>query len=164
MSFGCHALSEVLFSPLHLAFRVEVGRCQPLVQGQGVTGGVKNDAAIDDAERPVHAQAQALEHRGEVPRIDELAVDRGLAADRVQAGTVQKGRTQGVIGQRLVEPGDRGGGLGEGGAERGGRRHPARWQGVQHASSGSPARCDAPPSSMPSSGYGTSHSESMICT
>src|SRR5689334_16815837 len=98
-----HASRQVLLRPQHLTFCIEVGRCQPLVQGQGVTGGVKNEAAIDDPQRPFHAQTQALEHRGKVPRIDELAIDRGLAANRVQSGTVQKSRAQGMAPPESAE-------------------------------------------------------------
>ena len=68
---------------------------QPLVQGEGVAGGGEDRAAVDDAQRAVHAQAQTFEHGGEVPGIDRLAVDRGLAAHRIEPGAVQEGRRNG---------------------------------------------------------------------
>ena len=109
---------QASLGPLDLAFLVEIRRGEPLVQLQRMAGGIEDGAAVDDAERAVHAQAKAFEHGGEVPGIDRLAVDRGLAAHRVEPGAVQKGRQQRVAGERLVEPGERGGGLREGGGER----------------------------------------------
>ena len=85
---------ERLLGPLHLALLVEIGRGQPLVQGQGMARRVEDQAAVDDAERRIHAQVQAFEHRREVPGIDRLTVDRGLAADRLESGAVQEGRGQ----------------------------------------------------------------------
>ena len=72
--------------------------------------GVEDHAAVDDAQFAVHAQPQAFEHRGEVPGVDRLAVDGGLAAHRVEAGAVEEGRQQRMAAQRLVEPGEGGGG------------------------------------------------------
>ena len=63
-------------------------------------------AAIDDSQRVIHAQAQPLEDGGEVPGIDAVAVHRGLAADRLEPRPMQKRRQQGMIVERLVEPGD----------------------------------------------------------
>ena len=45
-----------------------------------------------DAQRVIHAQAQPFEDGGEVPGIDFLAVDRGLAAHRLEAGAVEERR------------------------------------------------------------------------
>ena len=86
------------------------------------SGFVEDVAAVDDAQIGVHAQPQAFDGRGEVPGIDELAVDRGLTADRVEPGAVEEGLGQGMTGQRLVEPGDGGGGPGERRGEHMGRR------------------------------------------
>ena len=71
-----------------------------------MAGGGEDGAAVDDAERAVHAQAKPFEHGGEVPGIDRLSVDRGLAAHGVEPGAVQEGRQKRMAGERLVEPGD----------------------------------------------------------
>ena len=84
-----------------------------------MAGGIEDGAAVDNAQRAVHAQPQAFEHGGEVPGIDRLAVDRGLAAHRVEPGAVEEGRAQRVAAERLVEPGEGGGGAGERSGERG---------------------------------------------
>ena len=109
---------EDLFGALHRAFLVEVRCHQPLVQVERVAGGGEDGAAVDDAERAVHAQAKPFEHGGEVPGIDRLAVDRGLAAHGVEPGAVQKGRQKRMAGERLVEPGERRGGLRQGAGQR----------------------------------------------
>ena len=83
-----------------------------------MAGGGEDGAAVDDAERAVHAQAKPFEHGGEVPGIDRLAVDRGLAAHRVEPGAVQEGRQQRMAGECLVEPGERRGGLRQGAGQR----------------------------------------------
>ena len=82
------------------------GASQPLVQVERVAGGGEDGAAVDDAERAVHAEAQPLEHGGEVPGIDRLSVDRGLAAHGLEPDPVKKGRAQGVRTERLVKPGE----------------------------------------------------------
>ena len=83
-----------------------------------MAGGGEDGAAVDDAERAVHAQAKPFEHGGEVPGIDRLAVDRGLAAHGVEPGAVQEGRQKRMAGERLVEPGERRGGLRQGAGQR----------------------------------------------
>ena len=83
-----------------------------------MAGGGEDGAAVDDAERAVHAQAKPFEHGGEVPGIDHLAVDRGLAAHGVEPGAVQEGRQQRMAGECLVEPGERRGGLRQGAGQR----------------------------------------------
>ena len=65
---------ESSFGTLDVALLVEVGRCQPGRQVQGVAGRIEDHAAIDDAQSVVHAQPEALEHRGEVPWINRLAI------------------------------------------------------------------------------------------
>src|SRR5271166_5284548 len=51
-----------------ITFLVEIRCHQPLVQLQRMAGGVEDGAAVDDAQRAVHPEPQALEHRGsEVP-------------------------------------------------------------------------------------------------
>ena len=116
---------QVLLGLLDLAFLVEIRGDDPLVQHQRMTGGIEDGAAIDDAERAVHAQPQPLQHGGEVPGVDQLAVDRGLAAHRVEPGAVEEGRPQGMDVQRLVEPGDGGSGLDERRGQDGVHRRPA---------------------------------------
>ena len=112
------AAREDLSRPLDRALLVEIRCHQPLVQVERVAGGGEDGAAVDDAERAVHAQAKPLEHGGEVPGIDRLSVDRGLAADRVEPGAMQEGRQQRMAGERLVEPGERRGGLRQGAGQR----------------------------------------------
>ena len=109
---------EDLFGALHRAFLVEIRCHQPLVQVERVAGGGEDGAAVDDAERAVHAQATPFEHGGEVPGIDRQSVDRGLAADRLEPGAVQEGRQKLMAGECLVEPGEGRGGLRQGAGQR----------------------------------------------
>jgi hypothetical protein len=53
-----------------------------------VSGRLEDAAAIDDAQRSLHAQPQAFEYGGEVPGVDQPAVDGGLAAHRLGPGAV----------------------------------------------------------------------------
>ena len=115
---GRGGVREDLFGALHRAFLVEIRCHQPLVQVERVAGGGEDGAAVDDAERAVHAQAKPFEHGGEVPGIDHKAVDRGLAAHGVEPGAVQEGRQKRMAGERLVEPGERRGGLCQGAGQR----------------------------------------------
>ena len=142
---GCR---EDLFGALHRALLVEIRCHQPLVQVERVAGGGEDGAAVDDAERAVHAQAKPFEHGGEVPGIDRLAVDRGLAAHGVEPGAVQEGRQKRMAGERLVEPGERRGGLCQGAGQRriqvffpGGGRSSAS---SIFSTPGGPARAPAP--------------------
>ena len=48
-----------------------------------------------------------------MPRVDQLAVDRGLLADGVETGALEKRLGQGMARQRLVEASDGGRGTGE---------------------------------------------------
>ena len=77
------------------------------MQGEGVARRREDRAAVDDAQRAVHAEPQAFEHRREVPGVDRLAVDRGLTAHRLEPGPVQERRAQRMAGERLVEPAER---------------------------------------------------------
>ena len=115
---GRGGVREDLFGALHRALLVEIRCHQPLVQVERVAGGGEDGAAVDDAERAVHAQAKPFEHGGEVPGIDHLAVDRGLAAHGVEPGAVQEGRQKRMAGECLVEPGERRGGLCQGAGQR----------------------------------------------
>ena len=123
---------QTLLGLLDRALLVELRCNQPLVQAEGVAGGREDAAAVDDPQRVVHAQAQPFEHGGEVPRVDGLAVGGGLAADRFQPPAVQQRRPQGMGAQRLVEPGDRRGRLGERRDDRGVRGWRHRRQEINH--------------------------------
>ncbi len=57
---GAVGMFERSLGTLDQALLVEVGCREPAVQGQGMARGVEDGAAVDDAERAVHAQAQAL--------------------------------------------------------------------------------------------------------
>ncbi len=117
---GCATLRrQDLLSRLNLALLVEVRCHQPLVQRERVVGGLEHADAVDEAQHVIHAQAQPLEHGGEVPGVDRLAVDGGLAADRLEPGAVEQGRPERVVRRRLIEPGQRGGRAREAGGKRG---------------------------------------------
>ena len=51
-----------------------------------MAGRIEDHAAIDDAQGVIHAQPEALEHRGEVPWINRLAIHGRLTTHRLQAG------------------------------------------------------------------------------
>jgi hypothetical protein len=51
----------------------------------------------------VHAHPQSLKDSGKVPRIYKLTVDSGLAAHRLEPGSVEKGRQQRVAIEGLVQ-------------------------------------------------------------
>ena len=118
---------QVLLCLLDVAFLVEIRGNNPLVQHQRMPGGVEDFSPVDNAERAVHAQPQPLQHGGEVPGVDQLAVDRGLAAHRVEPGAVEESRKERMAVQRLVEPGDRRGRFGERRGERGVRVSVLPW-------------------------------------
>jgi len=90
-------------SAVYLTFLIIFGRGDPLIKLEGGSGGIEDRAAIDDAERVLHAQAQALDCRGKVPWVDAVAIDGGLAAHCLQARPIQKGRKERMIVERLVE-------------------------------------------------------------
>ncbi len=64
----------------------------------------------------------AAESGGEVPGVDRLAVDGGLAAHSVEADPVEEGRPQRMVLQRLVEAREGRGGVFEGAGKGGGGR------------------------------------------
>ena len=66
-----------------------------------------------------------------MPGIDRRAVDRGLAAHRLEPGAVEKGGEQRMEGKRLVQPGDRTGGQGECPGDRRVQCRPS-WQEIKH--------------------------------
>jgi hypothetical protein len=68
-----------------------------------------------------------------VPGFDQLAVDHSLAANGVEPGAMQEGTLQRVVGERLVEPGEGRGGLGQGAGERRIRGRPGLQPGVEHS-------------------------------
>ena len=113
---------EVALGHLHFALLVEVRRRDPLVQAERGAGRREDGAAIDDAQRVIHAQSQPLQHGGEVPGIDAVTVDRGLAPYRLEPGPVEESRTQRVVVEGLVEPCDGARSAFESSRQRGGRR------------------------------------------
>ena len=74
-----------------LALR-RIGRSKPPVEPEGMLGGGEQHAAVDQRRHMIEAQAHPLDQRRQVPRVDRLAVDRGLMADRVEAGPPGPGR------------------------------------------------------------------------
>ena len=136
---------EVGLGLMHHAFLIEVGKHQPLILIEGVARGVDDGAAVNPAEARVRVQPEPFEHGGEVPGVDQHPVDSGLAAHRVEPGAVEEGRPQGVAGQRLVEPGDRGRRRCERAGQRGARVGSARKQRVEHGSSGPLRRATCAP-------------------
>jgi hypothetical protein len=74
---------QVQLGDLYLAFLIEVRLDNPLMQAQRHARGLKDLAAIDDAQRVIHAQSQALQNGGHMPRINAVAVDGCLPADRL---------------------------------------------------------------------------------
>jgi hypothetical protein len=61
--------------------------------------------AFDGCANVVHAQPKALEHRGQVPGINRLAIHDRLTTHRVQPGAIQQSRQQWVTDKSLVHPG-----------------------------------------------------------
>jgi len=87
----------VAFGALHLPLLIEIRLDDPLVQGQRGPRRLKNLPAIDDAQGVIHAQPQPLEHGGEVPGIDALAVDGRLAPHRLEPGAIEEGGSRGWV-------------------------------------------------------------------
>jgi hypothetical protein len=87
------------FGALHLALLIEIRFGDLLMQFEGNAGSLQDVGAIDDPQIRVHPQPQAFEDRREMPGVDQLPVDRGLPAHRVEAGTVEEG-----MGQRSYWP------------------------------------------------------------
>ncbi len=54
----------------------------------------------------IHAQAQSLQDSGEVPGVDQLAIDRGLAAHFAETGAEEESRRERMAAERLIEPAD----------------------------------------------------------
>jgi hypothetical protein len=104
---------ESSLGTLDFALLVEVGGRQPGMKVQRVAGRIEDHAAIDDAQSVVHAQPKALEHRGQVPWINRLAIHGCLTTHGVQPGAIQKSRQQRVTDNSLVHPGDSRGGAGK---------------------------------------------------
>jgi hypothetical protein len=80
------------------------------MEGKGAQLGIDDDAALDNSQPVRHTEAQAFEEGGQMPGIDQLAIDRGLPADGFQSGTVEERRQQRVSSECLVEPRDGAGG------------------------------------------------------
>src|SRR5262249_26217130 len=71
-----------------------------------------------DQRRRSEAQANAFDQRRQVPRVDELAVDRRLAAHRVEPRAVDPGWGERVAGKQRIEACDDPRGALERGSER----------------------------------------------
>src|SRR5262245_38850465 len=74
-----------------------------------MTRGGEDVAAVYDRRR-LEAEPHPLDQRGEMPGIDQLAVDRRLAANRVEQGAIPPGRGERMMGDCRIEPRDRAGG------------------------------------------------------
>jgi hypothetical protein len=88
-----------------------VGPREPAPQCEGVTGRLKEGAAVDDRLGVVHPEPHPLDDRGEMPRIDQPPVGCGLAADRVEPAAPAPGGGKRMSGQQGVEARDGGSGL-----------------------------------------------------
>ena len=98
---------------LRLAFLIEIGLDDPLMQPERRARGIDDLAAIDDAEIGVHLQPQALKRRRQMPGIDQLTINGRLTTDSFKARSVENGLPKRVTGQGLVKTGDRGRGFGQ---------------------------------------------------
>ena len=69
----------------------------PDVCGAGNVGSLPSPLieTVVHPERPIPAQAQALELRDDLPRIDERAINGGPAADRIEQCPVEEGEASG---------------------------------------------------------------------
>ena len=91
---------------LDFAFLIEVRLDDPLMQRERASRCLEDLPPIDDAQRVVHAQPEPLQHGGEVPRINAVAVNRRLASHCLKPCPVQKGRQKRMVVERLVKPRD----------------------------------------------------------
>ncbi len=89
------------FGALDLALLIEIRLDDPLMQLEGGPRFIQNVAAVDDPQVGVHPQPQAFEGGGQVPGIDQRAIDRGLAAHGLKARPVKDGLRQGMAGKGL---------------------------------------------------------------
>ena len=87
-----------------------VRRRIPPVEVEGVTRGLKDRTTVDRRRRRIETQAHPFDHRREMPGIDRPAIDRSLAAHRVEARAIGPGRSQRMAGHGRIEPGEGGGG------------------------------------------------------
>jgi hypothetical protein len=82
-------------------------RCgKPPVEREGVMGRSKQETALEHRRHVIDADPDSLDERREMPGVDELAVDRRLAADGVEAGAPGPGRGEGVAGERRIKASD----------------------------------------------------------
>ena len=98
-------------------------RCRkPSVKRKRVPRRGKDRTTIDERYGRIEAQAHPFDQGGEVPGVDRLAVDRGLAAHRVEPRAVGPGRDERMRGQGRIEAGEGRGGAfeidGEGDRQR----------------------------------------------
>ena len=108
------ALGRLRADPSDFALFVEIRRDQPLVRRQRVARRVEGLQPLNDGQRAVHPEPQALEHGGELQGIDQLPVDRGLPTHGLESGAEEEeGALQGMEDERLIEAGDGGRGSGQ---------------------------------------------------
>jgi hypothetical protein len=89
-----------------------------------MVGGLDDLATLGDRVCKIHAQPQALDHRSEMPGVDDATVDGGLPAHGIEPGAVEKGRLQWMAHKSLIETGNGSGGVSDVRGEVAGR-----WQG-----------------------------------
>ena len=68
------------------------GADKPPVKRERVLGGSEQHAAVEHRRHMIKPQAHPFDQGREVPRVDRLAVDRGLMAHRVEPGAPGPGR------------------------------------------------------------------------
>jgi hypothetical protein len=95
-----------------------VGLDKPSVKSERVAGRGEKEAAVEHRRHVIDAKPHPLDHRRQVPGVDELAAHRGLATDRVEPGAVGPGRGERMAGHRRIEAGDRADGALEARGER----------------------------------------------
>ena len=76
---------------LALTLLVGVRLDEPPVVAERGPPSLKDGAAVDDAKRPIQAQAEASNHSGKVPRVYGVPVDSGLATHRFKPCAVEEG-------------------------------------------------------------------------
>lgn len=94
-------------SPLDRLRLRRVGPREPAPQRESVAGRLEKDAAVDDRHRTVHPEPHSLDHRREMPGIDQPTVGCRLAADRVEPAAPAPGGDERMSGQHCVEASDR---------------------------------------------------------
>jgi hypothetical protein len=95
-----------------------VRRDKPAIEHKGVLGRGEHRTAIEQCRAGAEAEADALDQGRQVPGVDRLAIDGGLAADCVEPGAPRPGGGERVTRQGRIEAGDGAGGMLDRGADR----------------------------------------------